>query len=393
MHQATEIDPGYADAWQLQARILRQLGRVDEQLVALEACLKVAPGAVDCMQERVVAFRNVGQCSDGAAEARRWISWEPEESPPYRQLAFCLAADHASRATVEEVLNLSWNRLLEEDRPTARLFEHSQLAAWMGDFDDALRESDELEQAVLGSAAGESHWHAALNLVDVHLEWGQPARAAAIAERALARKDVWVKGNSHTEDLVYKEPIFRATELLAGRITLAQWRDASDAWERTNAVRVGPFERWVLRWGTIAAGAIDEQVGEGSRVRSKIDLAEAMRHVPKDDLGGIDEIGAMNSGYHGHVLDAYEGRLRMFTGEMARAASLLESAARACHSLDFPFLNVRAHLWLGMAREKLGDTEAACEAYQFVLERWGHAKPASATAREAERHARNLACK
>ncbi|WP_394828198.1 protein kinase domain-containing protein [Pendulispora albinea] len=387
VRRATDVDPGYADAWQLQARILTRLGRVDEELTALEACLKVAPGAVDCMQERVIALRNRGQCGEAAAEARRWISWDPEEPKAYRQLAYCLASDHASRATVEEVLSLGWSRLPADDRLPVRLFQRSRLAAWVGDFDDALRTSDELERSAQGSAAGESHWHAAHTSLDILTEVGQAARAAAVAERAIARKDVWVRGDARVEDASYLEPMMFATQLHAGRITLDQWRASNDAWEKANMHRVRAFERWAMKWGTAVAGW-----GEGGTTKVKLDLGEAMKQAPEDDARGAG-IGALNSGFHSHVLDAYEGRLRLAAGENARAATLLESAARACQSLDFPFLNVRAHLWLGMAKEELGDVEAACGAYRFVLERWGRSKPASVSAREAERRARILSCK
>ncbi|WP_394829976.1 hypothetical protein [Pendulispora albinea] len=78
---------------------------------------------------------------------------------------------------------------------------------------------------------------------------------------------------------------------------------------------------------------------------------------------------------------------------MARAIPLLEKGARACQGLEYASLHVRTHLWLGMANEKAGDVAAACRAYRFVLDRWGHAKPRSVTAREAERRSRALKCR
>ncbi|HWL89679.1 MAG TPA: hypothetical protein VNO21_27940, partial [Polyangiaceae bacterium] len=162
-----------------------------------------------------------------------------------------------------------------------------------------------------------------------------------------------------------------------GRRTLPEWRKAARAWERENEGSLNAFEQWALTWGT--------------KVDSKADAMEAMADAPPGE--------PREAARHFHVawrigvLDAYAGRIFLYAGDPARAAPLLESGARACQSIYYPFVNVRAHLWLGMAKEKLGDTAGACSAYRFVVDRWGHATPRSVTAGEAARRLRALDCK
>ncbi|HWL87221.1 MAG TPA: tetratricopeptide repeat protein, partial [Polyangiaceae bacterium] len=92
------------------------------------------------------------------------------------------------------------------------------------------------------------------------------------------------------------------------------------------------------------------------------------------------------------IPEAYEGRILLRAGQFARAAPLLENSAQSCQGLDAPFLNVRTRLWLGVAREGLGDHDGACSAYRSVVDQWGNAKPSSVTAAEAARRSRALGC-
>ncbi|WP_394838120.1 protein kinase [Pendulispora rubella] len=373
--EALRTDPGYADAWAMRGRFLARLGRLDDELIALDQCLALEPAAVDCMEYRVYALRRRGRCADAAAEARRWIASDGEETLAYRQLAIGLASQRSPAATVEEALRLRWEHLPPKKQQEVRLFERSRWAAWQGEFDVALALSDELERVAGKSGAEESHWRAALTTIDALLETGQEARAASLAEKTLRRKDAWVKTDLNVIRTAYYEPQLFATELRAGRIGLAQWQALSDAWERTNETRLDTVERWVFRWGP-AAG-------------SGIDAAEALRQAPT--IERRQAVRSPNVNLQG-VLNTYEGKLYLEANDAARAVPLLERGAAACISLDFPYLNVRAHLWEGMAKQRVGDVTGACEAYRVVLDQWGAATPSSVTARRAADLRRGLAC-
>ena len=184
--------------------------------------------------------------------------------------------------------------------------------------------------------------------------------------------------DSNIIGVTYYDAVFLAAEVESGTLGPTAWREASDAWERANRTRANDFERWALRWGTA--------------VGSHITPDEAMSHMPAPESRHTMHASPLLAPLTG-VVDAYEGRLHLYASDPRTAASLLESSARSCNSLDFPFLNVRTHLWLGMAREKLGDHAAACEAYRFVIDRWGASKVPSVSAREAKRRSLALGCK
>src|SRR5262249_14088914 len=146
---------------------------------------------------------------------------------------------------------------------------------------------------------------------------------------------VWVKGDPNLVAASHYEPQFLATELEYGQLTPAEWRKASEAWDRAHQAHMSDFERWVLRWGT----AIGREVGAD----------EAMAHRPS--AGEPTSASPLLARWIGGM-EAYEGRLRLDAGDAAAAVPLLEKASRACNAIDRPFLNVRSHLWLGKAKEK-----------------------------------------
>jgi serine/threonine-protein kinase len=87
------------------------------------------------------------------------------------------------------------------------------------------------------------------------------------------------------------------------------------------------------------------------------------------------------------------GRALWLADRAAEAVPYLERAVADCRAMSFPIELVRSWLLLGRARERTGDTQGACIAYGEVLRRWGAAKPASVSAREARDRSRALRCR
>ncbi|HWL87906.1 MAG TPA: protein kinase, partial [Polyangiaceae bacterium] len=373
--RAISLDPNYADAWCDRGQILGRMGRPEEELGALDQCLKIAPGATDCMEIRSGTLRRLGRSDEAAAEARRWISWEPDQQAAYHELSLSLAWGGASRAAVEEALLLRWSHVQAEERELTRLCDSARLAFLMGDFEDALRVSRNLESQATGSASNQFHFCATQVSVEANVEVGRGERAAAIAERFRERNQAWFKGETSL-GFLYREMYLLAVELEHGNLTPAQWREAGDAWERFNERTMDPIERWLFRWGP-AVGA-------------QIQGSEALSHDPRVDAALVARASDYSSNFG--VLEAYEGRLHLYAGDAAKAVPLLEKATRSCPDLEHAALHVQAHLWLGLAREKVGDRAGACDAYRGVLQRWGKAKPPSVTAQEADRRSRALGC-
>ncbi|WP_394833903.1 protein kinase [Pendulispora rubella] len=374
---AAKIDPKYSDAWQMMGEALAQLGREDESDEAFAQCLRVSPASVDCMALRIEALQRRGKCEGAVEQARQKTSWEPAESSPYALLADTLAGAHAAREAIEEVLVLRWNRLPPSSREETRLLETAHLEAWNGHFDVALRTAEKVAPYLANSTDPEKHWADALLRVEALLETGDVARATREAVAVLRRKDAWGPNPLRGLKMASAEPWLLAAALRGGKLSRSEWRDATKAWDRANEEVLSPFDRWAFTWG--------------AAVGPSLDAAEAMAAAPTERPG--DVMRDFRLTWREGIVDGYAGRITMEANDVARAMPLLERAARGCHGMRYPFFEVRVHLWLGMAREKRGDTAGACSAYRGVLDRWGKATPRSVTAIEAEKRRRALACK
>ena len=92
------------------------------------------------------------------------------------------------------------------------------------------------------------------------------------------------------------------------------------------------------------------------------------------------------------MAEAAVGRTLFLGGRADEGLRWLERGAKTCRALELPVEHTRAHLWLGMAREAMGDKVGACAAYRVVQARWGKAKPRSVTADKAAERLRALSC-
>ncbi|WP_394841896.1 serine/threonine-protein kinase [Pendulispora brunnea] len=373
--RATFIDPTFAAAWQVQGIILGYMGRTEEKLRALDRCLEASPQSTDCIDGRMLVLKRLGRCEESVAESRRELGLGVQESNLYWHFATNLASVGASRPEIEEALTQRWNRLPAEKREWMILSERVRVAAWMGEFETALHAVDQLAHIAATTSDIDAHLRLAVVSSGLLLELGRSTDASLAARRFLQRRNVWVKGLGRVVGTSYYDPLLIATQLEDGSLTPSGWHKTMDEWEEANRTRLNDFQRWVMRWGT----AIGPRIG----------ATEAIAREPHGDpaVRSSSEFARLIG-----VMDGYEGRIRLLAGDARAAAPLLESSARSCNSLDFPFLNVQAHLWLGMAREQLGEISAACEAYRFVIDRWGNGKLRSKSAEEAKQRRHRLGC-
>jgi len=378
LRKAAAIDPAYTDAWELQGRMLQNLGRFDEARGLLERCLEASPWAVDCMGSQMYLFQRIGQCTDASAIAKRAASWNSEESDPYKLLAETVAATEAPKAAVEEVLEKRWSHLPPEVRDAERLLDSARLEAWAGHFDAAADFAQRYEQLYLpSSAAREAHLELAELSAQLLFEMGDEARGSLVAEQALVRQDAWLLDSQRPAvNSAPMEAWLLAAAVRGGQRTAAQWRTSAQAWEHANEAVLNASERWVMKWGP----AVD----------ARLSPAEALAEMPSAELRDAPRPYLVP--WRIGMFDAYVGRIFLQAGDIERALPLLEAGARGCKGYLSPLVRVHAHLWLGMAKEKLGDTTGACTAYGFVVDRWGKATPRSVSAIEAEKRRRALAC-
>jgi eukaryotic-like serine/threonine-protein kinase len=326
---------------------------------------------------RLAALRQRGHCADAEAEAKHGLTIDAQSHHLYQELAASMSARGAPRAEVEEVLRAGWSQLPPSALGEQRLQALSQLAAWDGDFQSALRHATELEHLVESRDHAEPHLRAVRLLADVFVETGRSVEAGRRADQILQRSLARDATDTHRLNGLIDEPQLLAFAYTDGRMTPIVWLEASEHWEHEATARYSAPERWALRWG--------------SAVGLHFEAAEAFRLAPP--LSGPDREppsfeGTTTAGF----FEAYEGRLFLHADDAARAAPLLEAAARVCNGFTSPFLGMRSQLWLGQAKEKLGDPAGACAAYAVVTERWGRAKPRSVTAEEAAQRAKALGC-
>lgn len=334
-------------------------------------------GAVQTLApiDRAAPLRRRGRCTDAEAEAKHGLTIDAQSQRLHQELAASMSARGAPRAEVEEVLRASWSQLPPSAQGEQRLQALCQLAAWDGDFEGALRHATELERLVESRDGSASHLRAVRLLAEVFFETGRSIEAGRRAEQVLRRALAYTDMR-RLSGLTY-EPQLLAFAYTDGRMAPIVWLEASEHWEREAATRYSAPERWALRWG--------------SAVGLHFDAAEAFRLAPP--LSGPDrEPPSLEGTDMAGFFEAYEGRLFLHADDAARAAPLLEAAARVCNGFASPFLSMRSQLWLGQAKEKLGDQAAACAAYAVVTERWGRAKPRSVTAEEAARRTKTLGC-
>jgi len=369
--RATDLDPKDADAWQSQAVALVRLGKLDDGMAALDKCLEVAPGSGDCLEDRIRILRLRGQCTAASTAARRWIANVPSSTGAYRHLANTLASEGAPMEAVEEALEQYRNNVIEDQRQTSYLYHTVHLAALAGDFTKAEKIEERLANEWKDSANVYDHVRAATLQMDLMAEEGKAARAAAIAEQFVRRRDAWTEGFWSTT--VY-EPYLLATLLQQGTIPEERWRTLTEKWEKDAAPTVS--KTWGLRWGPV------------NMTRKQATEAWASRPTSELPSGSLEQPMSLRA-----LSNMFEGRVALMAGEYAQAIALLEPAVKSCNSLEEPFTTTRAHLWLGQAKEASGDTPGACSAYAEVVRRWGDAKPRSVTAEEAKRRRAALACK
>ncbi|WP_394834901.1 protein kinase [Pendulispora rubella] len=381
--RAIVVDPKYGEAMQIMASALSRLGRHDEAMQAIDQCMNVAPGSGECLLERIRIQSLRGQCSEAVTSARKWISNVPTSSGAYRHLANTLASEGASIEAVETALQQWHNNHPDEGQRATYIYHRASLAAFYGNFVSMEELTKELIAGVEESATLFDHARAASMQVELLTETGRSAEAAAVAEQFLRRRDAWTEGFSITTPY---EPAMFGVLLREGKISRERWVELSETWEKNALSTLSRQQAWGLRWGA-ALNPFYWQ--DQSDARELAATAWRMRPPPLPQGRSHEQPLSL-----GLLADAFQGRIALTTGaDDAEAAQLFEPMAQNCHVLEQPFASVRTHQWMGEAKERLGDKDAACREYGIVLERWGEAKPRSTTATAARKRSEALGCK
>jgi eukaryotic-like serine/threonine-protein kinase len=380
--QAIRLDPGFAYARTLIAMNTAYEGRFDTAESAAEECLKVVPDSVMCMELISRLRLREGRCEAMAQVARRMIAASTSRTLGEIVLAESLAARGQPSATVEQALAQAEASRLELTGANTglknRQFTIYRLWARIlaGDFESAEARARELEKLAESSHLQDERGAVAKFLTQVMLETGRKREAGDIVMGFLDRRDAW-EPNPSAEDIAMAKDatpflLYAAGE--AERLSPDERMHRRDTWLSDWRARATPISRNYLWMHAYASTAYTAE--------------ESKRAIE-----ALQQVGPLPPFRPETMADAYVGRMYLLAGRTDDAITWLGQATQSCATLQFPFEQTRAFLWLGQAKESKGDTKGACGAYQVVLDRWGQAKPKSVSADQARARVSALGCR
>lgn len=382
LKQAIQLDPGFAYARTLLAMNTAYEGRFEDAETAAEECLTVVPDSVLCMELISRLRLREGKCEAMANVARRMIAASTSRSLGELVLAESLAARGQPLATVEQAIDQAEKSRIEAAGAVTdsikKQFAELRWGARMlaGDFETAEARARDLERFTQMSHMQDERGAAAKMLAQVLLEMGRKREAGEVVTNFLDRRDAWEPHPSAEDIAMAKDAtpflLFAAAE--AESLSADDRKTRRETWLRDWQIRATPIARSYLWMHAYASTAFSAEESK-----------EAL------DMSG--KFGPIPPFRPETMADAYVGRVNLLAGRTDEAMDWLGNATRSCGTLQFPFEQTRAFLWLGQAKESRGDKQGACGAYQVVLDRWGHAKPKSVSADEARARVSALGCR
>ncbi len=368
---AVALDPQYADALQIVARLRLRKGEVEQARRTLDQCVDTR--SVDCLQDRLRMRARLGQCAEVIADAKLMDSRGARGVLQWIYAASALVAQGEPIAAAEGFLTKAEEHANTPRTRLAARLSRVRVAMLQGRFAEA---DSQLEGLLAGATSLEDRSVLTALSTSVSLELEDDKRFAANAEGFLTARHAAEGGFGQlpTED---PTPLLWWELSRMGRLPADQLESKLVAWEAMRR-KVGFDE-----------GAIWFQ----SRVASVATAEEAKRTLASRpsgfDMWQLHDDNALHFGVLGW--DAL-GRAHRLAGDAPRALELLLAAQRSCTVLVYPMAHVRGYLELGATYEALGDTAKACDAYRSVLRHWGQALPGSASADRARKRVAALKC-
>jgi serine/threonine protein kinase/predicted Zn-dependent protease len=365
--RASEIDPQYADAWQMLGIGLSATNRLEEALGALDRCVAISPTSVDCRGARANQYRRLGRCAEMEEDLRRAISANPKASLDwYDDRATALYALARPRETVLEALAQKWAQLPADKRRPIELLDRAQLdfdAGQLARAEGLAREGNALLQLDRNALI---HAQYAVLLVKIYSETGRPEDAAEVADGYFKRLEVWeVSVLARRLEMLLLRTLFRA-----GKLSKEAFAKRQAAWfaEMLAARDTDPGRLWFF--AHVNGIERPEEAQEALAALSKLPPGAPSQAILHQHRGGI-------------------GQMYLLAGRLDDARKLLRPEGQPCSA---PGMGYRVSLAFGQAEEQQGDSAAACAAYQVVLDHWGQARPPSVTAQKARARAMALGC-
>jgi hypothetical protein len=364
---ACELDPEYADAWQLRIYVEGALGKFEDATRSVATCHRLAPNSQECSISAARVFAFIGQCEEAAREARR-MAGSPSDG---LEGPILLGLDRP-RALVETTFERGWAahialRGLQEPR------DRWSIAMADGDFVAAMAQARRhIDASQKDATSGElSRWAGVAMLANAAHEAGALREVDGEIQALLAHSGEWPRTGVFYADQSLPLAILRRSEGLATADDVARTRQAFR--ER--------FAATFAAHPTAAWAAVDCQ-GVETAEQARVAVGRKPATTNAGELMQQFESGRALIGIALHR-----------AGDDGAAIPWLRGAAQSCLGWQSPRAFVDAHRYLGEALEASGDDAGACEAYGFVLRHWGEAKPRSITAELVKKRASALKCR
>lgn len=365
--RAVELDPQFADAWQILGSELAARGNVNEALAAIDRCLAISPLTADCRGERARLYARLGQCSRMEEDLRKGLSSNPRAANIWHEdRAAALLALGRSDDTILEAFRQKWALYDADRRKKTEAYDRALLAIARG----RLAEADVLladgEKAIELDPNVQVHSRYTWLRVKIALEMSRPKDAAKMAASFRERKDVWLGAGRSVLEI----PMLRVMSQ-GDLVSPAELAKARDAWF-TRTLETDKSMPPIFFWMPAYADYVE----------TPAEAAVALRALPVYEESQIGKDVTIFASI-GHIL--------LLAGKPHEAIAPLAKATTACNWLEWPIAHTKALVDLGQAREADGDRDGACDAYTRVLARWATTDK-SITRDLARTRARALQC-
>ncbi len=352
-------------------------GRRDELELArqaLEKCLEIEPGAIDCLWFEAKLDAYAGHCKEMESRVLQWKQLEPDSRGAIKMQIQAMIAQKRDDLMVDAALEKSVREISIGDATRIKYRFRATRAILDGKFDEANR----ILSALPRETRLQNEDYLWLNELHVGLleEMSDKPRVVAIATDMLLRKkslpgmgDVHVEGIADDPTMVFHGVLFAN-----GSIDRATFERDRASWMNTWRIRgVTRSDRDL--WTRAYAGPAR--------------TPEAAREA----LEVLEPLGAPPRFLVDHLFVVDTARVYVLAGHFQKAVKLLEEACASCLGPLEPLRFVQGYALLGQAHEGMGNNEAACRAYRNVLQRWGTARPTSVTAEHIRARIKALGCK
>jgi tetratricopeptide (TPR) repeat protein len=355
VEQLAAIDPTAAVVQSARALTLFYLGDLRGAREAAIECRRVAPTQGTCAFELQKILNDLGNCDELETVLRAWMIASPEEPNAPRSLAELMLATGRPREAIDDMFEQARARLPESARAAAKADDDDMIHWTTGDFTQM------------------PPFHGperdALDRIDLAIESGDPKTARHVAEQFVAKRPATsVHGTSDADLFGDPTGTMLATLAETGAIAHDELQRRREAWVQGMDASIGGIYHRMIWAATYA-----------ENVSTPDEAADALAALPRYE--------PLPQTYWFSFIYGRIGRTFVLGGRPADGLPYLERATKQCLRRD-----PRDFLFLGLAREALGDTAAACTAYREVIARWGQAKPRSVTAEKAQQHVISLGC-